>query len=89
MAKVPNKLINQWTPLHLLAGFAAAERGLTASQTLGWSIAYELAENILTSKPGAVKKFRLDSVGANNAMMDTVLNMAGFMAAKKLRDDDE
>lgn len=88
MAKVPNKLINQWTPLHLLAGFAAAERGFTASQTLGWSIAFELVENGLAKKPGAAKKFRLDSVGANNAIMDTVLNMAGFMAAKKLNDDE-
>jgi len=87
MAKFPNKIVNQWTPLHVFFGFLAAERGLTAAQTLGWSVAFEVVENTLVRTPAASKRLRLDSVGANNGVMDVVFNMAGFVMAKKLDGD--
>lgn len=83
MARTPNKLVNQWTPLHLLAGFVAAERGLTAGQTLGWSIAAEIVENVALRNTKR-KTVLSESVGANNMMMDTVFNMAGYFASKSL-----
>ncbi len=88
MPRVPNKLVNQWTPLHLLAGFVAAERGLSAAQTLGWSIAIEIVENVAlrnTSK----KTVLSESIGANNMIMDTVFNMAGYFASKSISTKEE
>ena len=88
MAKLPNRLVNKWTPFHILGGFIAAERGLSASQTLGWSIAIEIAENIAI-KNMSKKSVLSESIGANNMMMDTVLNMAGYFASKSISTETE
>lgn len=88
MAKPPNKLVNKWTPLHLLSGFIAAERGLTATQTLGWSLAIEVVENVVIRNSS--KSFTQASyIGANNMMMDTVFNMAGYFASKSISNKTE
>ena len=88
MAKLPNKLVNKWTPFHILGGFIAAERGMTASQTLGWSIALEIVENVAL-KNMSKKTVLSESIGANNMVMDTVFNMAGYFASKSISTETE
>ena len=76
---IRRKVINHWTPIHVLSGIIMQKRGLSAGEALAASVAFELVENSVMTKT----RYRAPE-SANNMAMDTVFNMFGFMVGKKI-----
>lgn len=72
------KLIDQWTPLHLLSGIVMQRRGFSPATAVLLTLGFEVLENEVLSKTMAKREKH------TNVASDLIFNMAGYFSAKKI-----